>query len=416
MTNSIGRVGADILIPEPSDFDISADPSEDLRTLTGHLRGADLEETLALGGELVAQLKIGEPIPVVAENWPGFTGFYLQADADVGARQRTGGLSGKGYLPFTFTGVRQGGYSQVELKSDLTMVSIADDFATIPSYSWAPAVGARNIDAGAATPVLIERVGAAGTQLVVTEMDPGTHPTWSVPPAGYYLGGVELYAASRLRAGLELPMNPTDWLLGNAHMQIRPSAYQATSDGGLEVRFHNGTEWSDTWIKFHVDWGGTDTVGEWHFVSFMGNTAGQGRVRLERDASEEPTETTAKHQLDVTLCRGKPFGSFWYKFTGAAEEHAVRQTDGLAATRPGGDASYVTGDSPVHGDKWILGTPLNFNVETGTQLQVDVATRLMPFWIGAAINNAANGTGNGPADLAQQYVGQVAERVRASLR
>lgn len=405
-TLTVGRLS----FGDPQRMRVRTDPNRDIHTFTGYLRGADLTATLALKTELKAQN--GHTIAITYDTDPTLNGYYIQDQSNIDLGK--GSMIVPGYIPFTIRATHIGGYSSTELQSLLSMVSAVEDFSTTPSYWWAPAVGARAVDAGGATPVLVTRDGADGENSIATDMVAGTNPSWSIDPTAYYTGAAYIYAADILRSGLEMPMGATDWYMGNGHMEIRPDAYQGTTTGEIEVRFHDGTSWG-SWSQFFINWAGTNKVPSWDFVSILRNTAAACTIRLVRDAAESPFSTTAKHELDLTIRRGGRFVTGIYKFTGSATTHSLELDGSDTVTRPAGPASYVSADTLVSGNKVLYGIPRDFTLTT-REITLDVASKSMPFWIGAAVDNAADATGNGPGDLAEQYVGQVAEQVRAVRR
>ncbi len=407
----VGRVGLDVDMNSPQDWGQSTRFGEWVAEIGVVLRGSTTAETIILKTELQAQ--VGQLVPVLYATDPTVDGFYILSEADVDAFASDAAYGDPGLLKARLVLTRIGAYSNTEIQSLLSLVSAVEDYSTTPSFWWSPSIGARAVDAGGAAPVLITRDGETGTIDVATDLPAGVNPTWSVEPARYYDGAVEIWAADRLRTGPEMPMNVTDWYMSNGFMEIRPSAFQGTSDGELQVRFHDGTDWGD-WIDFLLNHAGSNPIQRWDYVSIVRNTAAVCTIRLVRDALEAPTSTTAKHELDITLRRGGRLVSCLYKFTGSAATHSVEQSAGDAATRPLG-ASYITGTDLVSGDKWLLGSPRDFSL-TGAEITLDVAAKSFPFFIAAAVDNAATGTGNGPGDLAEQYVGQVAETVRAVRR
>jgi hypothetical protein len=406
----VGRV----LLRDPQRVSIAAPAGDDdTYNIDVVLRETDLAETKAKR-DLLRDQK-GALVPIVYSTDPTINGFYELDDVDVNIDRADGALQGRGYIRVSIDAIRRGSYSQVELQSLITRVSAREDFLTTIRYWWGWPPAAQAVDAGSDTPTVITRPSAAGDLKVAVDV-PAVNPTWSIDPALYYGGGVEITAGGHVRTGLDIPMDPTDWVLGNSCMEIRPRVYQGTSNGELEVRFHNGTDWGP-WTAFQLDWAGTDKIPRWDFVSIVDYPGPEmGIIRLVHDAAEAPTETTAKHELDLNLRRCGVFVSAVYKFTTATGyTHGVAQVAGDPSTQPGG-ASYIRADSvDAHGDRWILGMPRTFT-KTGSQIKLGTAANSMPFWIGAAVGDAANGTGNGPADLAEQYVGQVAETVVASDR
>lgn len=101
-------------------------------------------------------------------------------------------------------------------------------------------------------------------------------------------------------------------------------------------------------------------------------------------------------------------------YTGAAATHAV--------ARDAADASTLTvagihDNDLIGGHKWVLGTPKAFAHDApNAKITLTAAAQTFPFFIGGAIDNAANGSNDGPADVCDQYVGWVSETVRAIRR
>lgn len=411
-----GRLGLEIDWDAPQRWRHSIRPASWLDDVSGRFRAANLADTLALAGEFARQAEIQEPLPLLSATYPDIDGFYIIDSIELDADWRNAALITPGWVGFRLRAERQGSYSQTKLQSLLSMVDAVEDFATTESFWWAPPIGAKAVDAGTTAPTLISRDGEDGINaLVATDMTAGTNPTWSVDPADYFNDAVEIWAGDILRAGLDMPMDPADWVMGNKHMQIRPSVFQGSSDGGLQVRFHDGTTWG-TWVNFQINHAGVNTIPEWDFVTIMRNTAGIGTIRMSRDASESPTSTTAIHELDLTLRRGGRLVTGLYKYTGVAATHALEANESDTATRPAGPASYVYLDTLIDGDDRVCyGMPKAFGL-SGLEIQLSSTSQHMPFWIGAAVDDAANGTGNGPADLAEQFVGQVGETVKPARR
>lgn len=412
---TVGRVGLDVEIGSPARWTQRAAGPQGVNrteTISGELRASSLANTKALRSELLAQ--VGQLVPILSDDDSTLNGIYLLDSADVDLDAYDGPLNDVGVAMFTVTATRVGSFSEVEFQSLLGMVDAAEDFSTTASYWHSPPVGTKAYSAGAASPTLIERATEDGDILTAYDIPEGTHPTWSVDPADYYDGAVELWAGSRLRAGRDMPMDPADWEINAKTMKVRPGAVTGSSNGEIEVAAWDGA-WN-TWVPFKITWAGTNDVPSWDYVSVLRNTPEVVAVRLVRDAAESPFATTAKHELDITVRRGCRLVSCVYKFDGSAQTHAVARASSAAATRPGGTASYITFNTLVDGDRWMLGCPRAFTANGTTgEIELDTASKSMPFWIGVAVNNASSG-GNGPADLAGQYVGQSGEQVRAVRR
>lgn len=412
-TLRIGRVGLDVDLDDPQGVGYRGGADGRTVDISGYFRASSLTLTKALRSEILAQ--VGQLITITYDTDDGLNGVVILDDVRIDLDWNDGSLLNQGYFRFEITVTYIGSYSETEFQSLLAAVSAAEDFGTTPSYWHSPPAGARAYNAGNVSPTLISRTTEDGDIWVAYDIPAGSHPTWSVDPANYYAGAVEMWAGDRLRAGRDMPMDPTDWYLNNGLVQVRPSVYQGASDGVIQCRWFDGAAWG-TWVGFYIKWSNSSDVDAYHYVSCLWNTPERATIRLVRDAFES-SPTTAKHELDITLRRGGVFASFVYKYTGGAADHAIYRSTADAATRPSPASSYIKDSTLISGNRWVLGCPKAFTEDTvNGGLVLDVASREMPFFVGAAIGDAADASGDGPADLAEQYVGQVAEQVRAVRR
>lgn len=409
MSLQVGR----ITINSPQGWDSDTEGTDYREVVDGYLRGATLADTKLLRKELLGQ--VGNVVVVSWNSHSDFDGFAIMRSVRTTALREDAALQDPGYIRVTLEFDRVGDFSQTELQSLLMVADIDNDHTTTGIPAHAPSVGAKAYNAGEGTPAVIQRTTTEGDIDVVVDIDPDVDPTWSVDPVDYYKGAVTFTAEDELRAGLEMPMDPTDWVLGNGLVEVRPSAFQGATDGEWEVRFYDGTAWG-SWIDFEIRWAGTNKVPTWDYVTLIANRPEVCAVRLVRDAVTAPFDTPHRHQLDLTLRRGMRFMSGLYQFSGVAQQHQVGRATTAAATRNAG-ASFISFDTLVSGDRVLLGCPKSFTEDTTNgRVQLNTAARQLPFFIGAAVDNAANGTDNGPSDIAQQYIGSVDEFVRAVRR
>lgn len=409
MSTQFGRIA----LPPYGDWSISKTSDGQMDSITGMLYADSAADAKLLRTNL--QGHQGDYIAITDDTDPDIDGFYYVEAIQIDALAEYVPFQGDPVFTFSASVKYVGDYTSAKGQSIYGRVSGVEDFSTTPSYWWAPPVGAQAVEIGSADSVDVDREGADGTISVSTEIDADCNPTWSVAPDSLYGGACYLYGGGEFRVGKKTPMDPTDWYIGNSLMEIRPSAYQGTSDGELQVRFHDGDGWG-SWTDFQINWAGTNKVPSWNFFTVLWYQPELLIVRLQRDAQEAPFSKRKIHELDIAIRRGGRFGSFIYKFTGAAATHSFQSNESDTITRPA-SASYVyldtllTSGDGVTGDRIVYGCPSDFT-ESGLELEIDDAAQTMRFWIGAAIHNAANGTGNGPADLAEQFVGQSPERVR----
>lgn len=408
---NVGRISLEV---EPSEWAIERSLDSQSYTFRGFLLSASQAQTQYIRNELVGHH--GDLVAVTWDTDSWFNGYYYLTDV----RVETVPVSymRRGLFPFEITFFRVGGYATTELQSLLSVGDRLNDFGTTAQPYHAPSIGALAYNAGTGDPTEEVRDTEDGNIIVYLDIDPDEDPSWSVDPANYYDGAVKVYTdGDTLRTGRELPGNdPTDWYITNGLIQVRAQTYQSTSNGRFEIRAWDGTAW-DSWLDFKITWSGTNDVPQWHYMTIVKNTPEACIVKLVRDAATVPT-SAHRHTLDFLLRRGAPFVECIYSYSaGTTYTHRVGSDSALAATRPGGTASYIYGDTLVDGHRWVLGAPYDFTENTSSgYITMDVAAKVMPFFVGWAINNAASGSGSGPTDLTQQYSGPVAETVRAVRR
>lgn len=410
---TIGRVGLDVDLNEPQFVGFRGSEERRIVNISGYLRAGEIDDTQALRDELLAQ--IGQQVIITYDNDERLNGAAILDNVFVDLRWTDGALLGEGFFRFDVDLTWIGSYSEVEYQSLLSSVSAAEDHATQPSYWHSPPVGARAYSAGAASPSLIERESEDGDIMVAYDIPAGTHPTWSVAPENYYLGAVELWAGDYLRAGRDMPMDVTDWEINGKTIRVKPGVTTGESNGRVLFAVHNGSTW-ETDVPISIAWAGTNVITGWDYVTCLRNTPEAVTIRLVRDAVED-LSSTAKHELDITVRRGARLVSCVYKFDGSAQTHQVRHAlSGQAATRPGGTASYIRFDSTVDGSRWLIGCPKAFTAdEENGRITLTSASLVMPFFVGVDLDDSGS-SGDSPADLAAQYVGQSAEAVRAVRR
>ena len=407
-TLRIGRVGLDVALRDPAEWEETRGFEDRTLTLRGFLNEPTYANTDYLRRELLEQQ--GQLIACTYSLDPHFDGFYILSSArveSVPVSYRGGGL-----FPFEVELFRIGSESRAELQSLLTVVDITNDHGITGVPFHAPPVDHLAYNAGSGTPTEISRTGTDGTLAVYTSIAASVDPTWAVAPSSYYGGAVELRVDNLLRAGLDAPNKPTSWELENSLVRVRPTIYGGSSDGRFEVAWHDGTAWG-TWIKWRIDYAGTTVVPQWDFLTVIHNTPEMATVRLVRDAATVPA-SAHRHVLDVTLRRGSRFVSFLYTYTGTAATHKVARDTAEAATAQTG---FIQASALTDGNRWMLGSPKAFSADTTNgAITLTAAAQQFPFVIGSAVGDAANGTGNGPSDLMAQYIGWVSEKVRAVWR
>lgn len=408
---NIGRISLQV---EPSEWSIERGLDSQSYSFRGFLMSDSQANTQYVRNELIGHH--GDLVAVTWDTDPWFNGFYYLTDV----RVETVPMSylRRGLFPFEVTLFRVGGYATTELQSLVTSGDRANDFGTTPQPYHAPSVGALAYNAGAGDPTEITRVSVDGNVVVYLDIDPDEDPSWSVDPANYYDGGVQIFTdGDTLRTGRELPGNdPTDWYMTNGLIQVRAQTYQGSSNGRFEIRPWDGAAW-DSWMDFKITWSATNDVPQWHYMTIVKNTPEACIVKLVRDAATVPT-SAHRHTLDFLLRRGARFVECIYSYSASTNyTHRVGRDTTQAIHRPSTSSSYVYASTANDGHQWTMGAPYLFTASTTNgYITMDTAARVMPFYVGFIVNGSTSGSGDGPVDLTQQYSGPVAETVRAVRR
>ena len=406
----VGRVGTDTVdLNHPSEATITNrfESGRELM-LRGFLTSTTVANARYLRTEILAQQ--GRLVALVYTGDDLFDGYYVLAESRVDIDPGTYRYGG---FPYEIALIRIGSDSRTQLQSLLTGNTVTNAHSVTPSPWIAFPPNTLAVDVGGYNPTEAVRTGASGAMNLLVGLDRNADPTWSVTPGSYYGGSAKLYTQGLLRAGLDLPKNdPTDWIVENDFVRIRPAVYQGTSNGELEFYFHSGSAWSTTPVNFHIDWDGSTKVPRWHFMTPLWNEPEEVRIRLVRDAETSPPGAHS-HQLDINVRRGAPYASFYYKYSGNDLLHEVSRSAADPATTATG---YITDSGTIDGHKWILGSPQAQTQDlTNGRIRATVASPFLKFFIGAALNNATTGQ-NAPASVMAQYHGWVAETVRAVRR
>lgn len=408
---NIGRISLEV---EPAEWSIERGLDSQSYTFRGFLLSATQAETQYVRNELVNHH--GDLIALTWDRDTWFNGYYYLVDV----RVETVPMSylRRGLFPFEISLFRVGGYASTELQSLVTSGDRQNDFGTTPQTWHAVPVGTLAYDAGPGiTTEEITRETEDGSMATFLDIDATWDPSWSVDPANYYDGAVEIYTGDQLRTGREQPANdPTDWYMHNGLITVRATDFQGTSNGHIEVRPFDGTNW-DSFFEFEIVWNATNAIPQWHYMTIVKNTPEACVIKLVRDAATVPA-SAHRHSLDILLRRGSHFVECIYAYSSSATfAHRVGRAATDAATRPGGTASYIYDATAFEGHRWILGAAFAFTENTTNgYITMNAANKVMPFFLGYVIGDAANDSGDGPADLAQQYAAPLAETVRAVRR
>lgn len=407
---TVGRVGLDVVLGHPSEWseERTLDGGRAL-ILRGWLMAASQAETKALRSELIDQ--IGQLVAVTYSLDSNLDAFYVPTDVRI--ESVLSSYRGGGAYRFEISLIRIGSDSRTELQSLITGAGVDNVHGLSGDLWWAAPPGALAISTGDTVVTEHQRSSEDGEMGVFIGVTTDNDPTWSITPANYYDSAVKVYSSGRLRAGQDIRNDPANWELSNGILRLRPVTFGGTSNGRWDVNFHNGTTWG-TDITFKLKWNDSTDIPEWHYMSIVRNTPELSVVRLVRDAETAPPSAD-RHVLDFCLRRGAPFVSCHYTYTGVVGNHAAARDSSDAANTGAGGYIYDTGT--IGGHRWILGTPEAYVGDTTNgKIAISVDAQTFPFYIGAAIDDAADASNDGPADIAEQYIGWMSETVRAIRR
>ena len=381
--------------------------------VAGDIVVTNLAEMQAARIELLEQ--VGALVAVTWTTDPTRDGFYqlLGANLDLLA------LAESGRVAFSAELERVGGESHTELQSTISGTVRTNDHGVVEAetqpYHAAP-VGVESYDSGVGSPTVMTRTSEDGDIYIFQSVDFAGDPSWSVPPSSYYAAAAEIWVSSRLRAGKDAPNDTDDFMLTNGLIRVTPDTTAGVTNGRLNISTYDGAAW-DTAIKYGMYFDATTVIPEWRTITIMRNTPEVCIIRLVRDATEAPP-TSSRHLLDLCLRRGSRFVEFHYAWTGGVQDIQVRRETPEAATAitPAGAASSVgiraTADD-VDGNRYVLATPHTHVQDLVNGRIYRAASTTMSFMIGAEVAGAAAVAGDTAAELMLQYLGHIAETVRA---
>lgn len=413
----IGRWGQDIEVDSPVAWKDSSTAEGQGVTISGDLVFAALADMQVARSELLAQVGM-----LVAMTWSvdgTRDGYYelIDANLELLSLTATGSLA-----TFSANLRRIGGVAQTELQSLITGTVLVNDHGVIDTEAkpfHAPSVGALVYDAAPGTPTARQRTTEDGVITWFDGVSFDADPTWSAEPSDYYKGAAEIWVAGELRAGLDAPNDVDDFMLTNGLVRATPGG-GGTSNGRILVAHYDGTIW-DTAKEYAIWWNATTVIPGWHYLTIIRNDPECCIIRLIRDAAENPP-TAYRHVLDLQLRRGSRFVECFYTWTGAAVATRVRREAAEAATATSAAAPFTSAvgiratANDVSGNRYVLGTARTHSQDLTTGWIQNAASNTMDFFIGSAVGGSGAATGDTPEDLCLQYLGHLAEKVRAVRR
>lgn len=409
---TVGRVGLDVELGHPSEWQDSRSIDSRDFVVRGFLRAATLANANALRTELLEQQ--GQMVAVTYTLDPNFDGYYILTDARV---ESVPVSYQRAIFPFEVGLVRIGSTSRVELQSNVTGTVLTNShglLATEVRPVITPPVNHLAFDwplSGSITS--ITRTCADGT--LTSYQSPGefgTDASWGCAPGDYYKGAVTLTVNGLMRAGLDSPNTPASWVLDNGLLRIQPETSGGNTTGRILVDVYGGATYES-----QKDWSfdRSGKLASFSFLSVVRNSPEVATIRLQSGG------TTNRHTIDLTLRRGDPYALGIWSFTGAAAAmKVVLDTAEAGSTLTPTGASSAVGvratSNDGDGNRYLVFTPQAHTADTTNGGVSVAATNVLKFAIGHEVDGTSATTGNTGEEVALQAFGYLSERVRAVWR
>ena len=364
--------------------------------INGHVKDTTtLAQALDLRDALMSQTD--QLIALTSTVDPSIDGFYILRNASIELNASLGSLQSTGFFPYSLDLER---VNTVHFNSGLTGRVLPNDHSITSGEPFVCPPGSSY----AFTPDLsfYTRTGADGALTIFHPVDQTYAPVWSVDPANYYLGAVTLYVGGVVVAGDNIRRNlvdTTDWSVDNSIFIVKAGT------AGFTIQLYNTAGSLESQVGFEVTEGGT-AIGAWDDISVLRNDPEEVSVRLMQDRSS----IRGRRVLDLTVRRGSRFAHGFYS-TSASTTIGVRRTASDAASSFGA-AGIRDSANDGNGNRWVLGT-LHTHSETltGQSGIFRSSATAMDFFVGHEYDGSGAVAGDTAADLTDQYIHYLAERV-----
>lgn len=157
-------------------------------------------------------------------------------------------------------------------------------------------------------------------------------------------------------------------------------------------------------MEWRFEQGGSG-VGVWDHLIPLRYSPEYAAIRLIQGRSGNRGRRT----LDIAIRRGSRFATFFYTTTSSATLKIVRQTtDAATVVSPWGVRDT---NNDAGGNRWVVGTISTHTADTTNGGISKTAAVDFDFFIGYEQGGSGAVAGNAAADLGQQYVHHLSERV-----
>lgn len=349
-------------------------------------------------------LQEGTPIAVTWSQKAERNGYYSVKSAGATLTERVGDLVTSDWKVSL---ERLGTEGEVDLQSRLTGAVRLNDFSLTGERWHAPPIGHTGYYTGSSNPTSMTRTGADGAITVYRSVPANVSPRWGCDPADWLDGRVRVNdTAAASGAGLELdgidrPVPPAAWTLGNSLVNVVPSA----SAGILDVQAYTGGAWHTKLWTISV---GGAAVAAWDSATLIRNDCEQCILRLV--ASRSPGRVT----LDLALRRGSRTVEGYLQSGSSATLAVYRESAETNTSFAASGYVVATGDD-ADGNRFAAGSARTFTAHANGGVSKATATAL-DFWVGVVAGGGSAVSGDAATDLRNMYIGALAESTHAVRR
>lgn len=338
-------------------------------------------------------------VPIIFQNKAEHNGYYVVTGVDTDKLLWVGEAAKSGW---TVSARLIGADNAVDIESRVANVVRANDF-TLTGTRWhAPPIGHYAYYTGSTLPAgSVVRTGENGAHTVYTGVPASISPRWGCAVASFTAGRVKITVNGWERAGFNINISPTSWVLSNGLLRVTP----LTSGGQLLVESHDGTQWEGK--QWHIAKGGaTTSLGSFDQATILRNDPEVVVVRMMRNGSPGRT------YVDLTLRRGSRFVEVYVQTDSSTTLGAYLNTN-EAFTNGTGVNTATANDAA--GNKAVIGSARTYTANANGGLSKAAVTK-MDLWIGSVVGGTGAVAGDAANDLRDQYIGTMAEATGAGRR
>ena len=404
-TITIGR----LTFTSPASLSDSRSGSTHTMNINGVLAPDTLAEAKYIRDELIACANGYYTVPFIWQGDTSVTGYVKVLGASVNTnRVMIGGYQYSIELEFL------GNMGEVEFESQLSGGLIQNDHSITSTTSqfYAAPVDSYGHDHGS-LPDTFARVGEDGTTYIRYSSSLKDHNAkYLCDPADYYKNACEVFTddigdVNRLRCGLDSPNNsPSSTKIQNGLVQM--TFVNNTAQSRFIIKSYD-TDGYKSSTEFAVSRGASATEWQgWRSVQILKNDPEVCTVRL--GSYYEATTKDKRLTFDVTLRRGaRHFSIVTTQYSSA--QFNIRPTTTTAYTD---NTSYgITTSNDIDGNKIILGSPQNFDVDTTNGgINSTASTATLKAFIGYEFNGSSATSEDQATKVRDQYLDNIFEVVR----